>query len=168
MCLLLCFIRQLPARFILKIVFPLHFFLSSRCSYGVRHLEKVRISYRYIDNIFYFLAGNRMTFGSICEVSHYSIASICTRTIIGFSLLISIPLTFTVILFKFASFSAFSPLAKPHQTMRFLLHRSLLLLLLFFLLHSVFSVSCVSVAEPTTFLLIHRSRSKSNSTYEYL
>lgn len=26
-----------------------------------------------------------MTFGSICEVSHYFIASICTRTIIGFS-----------------------------------------------------------------------------------
>lgn len=31
------------------------------------------------------LVGSRMTFGSICEVSHYFIASICTRTIIGFS-----------------------------------------------------------------------------------
>lgn len=50
-----------------------------------------------------------MTFGSICEVSHYSNASICTRTIIGFS---------SIFLYVFSQFFVFSNTPtkyKPHR-----------------------------------------------------
>lgn len=99
MYLLLCFIHQLPASedlFRKLFFFFSIFFISSVTLRGAAGISSSHEHTHTQNYIIFFLVDNRTTFGPICEVSHYSIASICTRTIIGFSRLISFLLIFTV------------------------------------------------------------------------